>query len=112
VEKQNFHTIELDDILGTNHAEKLMKQDDPILRKYKGEYLYTPDEIRDKMNPGWNTRRAKLQDVLKLLELRDMKQNTLEMLTDKMDDSKREYLLKQLERDEQRIEDFLNEKVL
>lgn len=165
-EKQHFHTVELDSILGTNHVENIERKkkvcyfeqkygfnpykeevpeelsyweiyndencDNELKRiiekkcpeikelasidakiiKNKISCNYTFDEIRDKMEPGWDTRRAQLQDVLKLLELRDMKQNTLEMLTDKMDDSKREYLLKQLERDEQRIEDFLNEKVL
>ena len=165
-EKQYFHTVELDSILGTNHVENIERRKkvtyfeqkygfnpyeeeapeeicyweiyndencdnelktiiekkwpeikelaflDAKIIKNKISCHYTFDEIRDKMEPGWDTRRAQLQDVLKLLELRDMKQNTLEMLTDKMDDSKREYLLKQLERDEQRIEDFLNEKVL
>lgn len=168
-EKQIFHTVELDSILGTSFADNLKEniekkkkvtyfeqkygfnpyEEAPeelgywaiyndencdnelkriiekkcpeikelaslnakIVKQYSCGKVYTHDEIRDKINPGWNTRRAKLQDVLKLLELRDMKQNTLEMLTDKMDDSKREYLLKQLERDEKRIEDFLDERV-
>ena len=73
--------------------------------------VYTPDEIRDKMNPGWNTRRQKLQDVLKLLELRDLRQNTIDMLVENMPPEKRCFLEKQLERDEKRIEDFLNEVV-
>lgn len=113
VKDSPLKSVELPDDL----KEQLEDQANPVLTYYKHgdgseNNLYTPDEIRDKLNPGWNTRREKLQDVLRLLELRDMKANTLEMLTDKMDNSKREYLLKQLERDEKRIEDFLNEKVV
>lgn len=112
VKDSPLKSVELPDDL----KEQLEDQANPVLTYYKHgdgseNNLYTPDEIRDKLNPGWNTRREKLQDVLRLLELRDMKANTLEMLTDKMDNSKREYLLKQLERDEKRIEDFLNEEV-
>ena len=79
--------------------------------KNKISNTYTLDEIRDIMNPGWNTRRAKLQDVLKLLELRDMRQNTIDSLKQSTDPSMQEYLVKQLERDQKRIEDFLNEKI-
>lgn len=75
----------------------------------KPGWLYSPDEIRDKINPGWNTRREKLKDVLKLLELRDLRQNTIDMLVENMPPEKRCFLEKQLERDEKRIEDFLNE---
>jgi len=77
----------------------------------KGNKLMSQDEVRDKINPGWNTRRAKLQDVLKLLELRDLRQNTIDMLVENMPPEKRCYLEKQLERDEKRIEDFLNERI-
>lgn len=85
------------------------------IKQHDGENLklYSPKEIRDKINPGWNTRRAQLQDVLKLLELRDRRQNTVDMLTKDyiQDPAKRDYLTKQLERDEKRIEDFLDEEV-
>lgn len=82
------------------------------LKEAEGELkLYSVDEIRDKINPGWNTRREKLKDVLKLLELRDMRQNTMDSLMQSTDPSMQEYLVKQLERDEKRIEDFLNEKI-
>lgn len=77
----------------------------------KGNKLMSKDEIRDKINPGWNTRRAQLQDVLKLLELRDLRQNTIDMIQESTSGVKRDYLEKQLERDEKRIEDFLNEKI-
>lgn len=93
------------------------EQNNPILKHYKYDdgsenNLYAPEQVRNKVVPVWKTsRREKLQDVLRLLELRDIRQNTLEMLTDKIDNSKREYLLKQLERDDKRIEDFLNEEI-
>lgn len=83
-----------------------------IVKQYRCGDVYTHDEIRDKINQGWNTRREKLHDVLKLLDLRDLRQNTLDMLQDNMSSSEREHLSKQLERDEKRIEDFLNEKVI
>ena len=79
--------------------------------KNKISNTYTLDEIRDIMNPGWNTRRAKLQDVLKLLELRDMRQNTIDSLKQSTNASMQEYLVKQLERDQKRIEEFLNAKI-
>ena len=166
-EKQIFHTVELDSILGTSFADNLKENiekkkkvtyfeqkygfnpyeeeapeelgywdiyndencDDElkgiiekkfpeikelaslIVKQYKGEDLYTFDEIRDKRYPGWNTRRAKLHDVLKLLELRDIRQNTLSMIRNTKEISLKESLVEQLERDEKRIEDFLNEKV-
>ena len=81
---------------------------DSKLIKNKISNTYT---FRDIINPGWNTRRAQLQDVLKLLELRDLRQNTIDMLMEKITPEKRCYLEKQLERDEKRIEDFLNEKI-
>lgn len=82
-----------------------------ILKQYRCGDVYTHDEIRDKINPGWNTRREKLADVLKLLELRDLRQNTIDMLVENITPEKRCYLEKQLERDEKRIEDFLNERI-
>ena len=85
---------------------------DAKIIKNKISCNYTFDEIRDKMEPGWDTRRAQLQDVLKLLELRDMRQNTIDSLMQSTDPSMQEHLVKQLERDEKRIEDFLNEKIL
>ena len=98
-------------------TKEFEEQFNPVLKHYKygdgsENNLYAPDEIRDKMNPGWDTRREKLRDVLRLLELRDLRQNTVDMLMEKITPEKRCYLEKQLERDEQRIEDFLNEKVL
>jgi len=167
-EKQIFHTVELDSILGTSFADNLKEN---IEKKKKVTYFeqkygfnpyeeapeelcyweiyndencdnelkriiekkfpeikelafldskiiknkiscnYTFDEIRDKMNPGWNTRRAKLHDVLKLLELRDIRQNTLDMIGNTKEISLKESLVEQLKRDEKRIEDFLDEKV-
>lgn len=88
-----------------------IKELDARILKNKISNTYTFDEIRDIINPGWNTRRAQLQDVLKLLELRDLRQNTIDMLTERITPEKRCYLEKQLERDEKRIEDFLNEKI-
>lgn len=82
---------------------------DAKIIKNKISSTYTFDEMRDKINPGWNTRRQQLQDVLKLLELRDLRQNTIDMLVENMPPEKRCFLEKQLERDEKRIEDFLNE---
>lgn len=87
------------------------EQTNPILKKYRCGDVYTHDEIQDKINPGWNTRREKLADVLKLLELRDLRQNTIDMLVENITPEKRCYLEKQLERDDKRIEDFLNEEV-
>lgn len=84
---------------------------DAKIIKNKISNTYTFDEIRDIMNTGWNTRREKLKDVLKLLELRDMRQHTIDSLMQSTDRSMQEYLGKQLERDEKRIEDFLNEKI-
>ena len=167
-EKQIFHTVELDSILGTSFADNLKENiekkkkvtyfeqkygfnpyeealeelcyweiyndencDNELKRiiekkfpeikelafldskiiKNKISNTYTFDEIRDKMEPGWNTRRAKLQDVLKLLELRDIRQNTLNMIGNTKEISLKESLVEQLERDEKRIEDFLDERV-
>lgn len=94
--------------------EQLKDQANPVLAYYKHgdgseNNLYSPNEIRDKINPGWNTRREQLKDVLKLLELRDRRQSTLETLFDAKEPSLVEHLQNQLDRDEQRIEDFLNE---
>ena len=178
-EKQNFHTVELDSILGTSFADNLKENiekkkkvtyfeqkygfnpyekeapeelcyweiyndencDNELkgiiekkfpeikelsqnknhrtikscsnLKELEGELkLFSSEEIRDIMNPGWNTRRAKLHDVLKLLELRDIRQNTLNMIGNTKEISLKESLAEQLKRDEQRIEDFLNEEVL
>ena len=85
---------------------------DAKIIKNKISSTYTFDEIRDKMEPGWNTRRAQLQDVLKLLELRDRRQSTLDTLLNAKEPSLVEHLQNQLDRDEQRIEDFLNEKII
>lgn len=82
---------------------------DANIIKNKISNIYTFDEIRDIINPGWNTRREKLADVLKLLELRDLRQNTMDMLTENLPQEKRQYLEKQLDRDTRRIEDFLDE---
>ena len=86
-------------------CEWYLHKDDKIKESIK-EFMESTNKFYTKQ-----TKREQLKDVLRLLELRDMKANTLEMLTDKMDNSKREYLLKQLERDEKRIEDFLNGEV-
>ena len=91
--------------------KELASLDAKIVKQYRCGDVYTHDEIRDKINPGWNTRREKLQDVLKLLDLRDLRQNTIDMLVENMTPEKRCYLEKQLERDDKRIEDFLNEKI-
>ena len=91
--------------------KELASFEDKIRKQYRCEDIYTNDEIRDKINPGWNTRRQKLQDVIKLLELRDLRQNTIDMLKEKITPEKRCYLEKQLERDEKRIEEFLDEKI-
>ena len=168
-EKQNFHTVELDSILGTsfvdnlkeniekkkkvtyfeqkygfnpyeeaseelcyweiyndencdNELKRIIEKKCPeikelaslnakIVKQYCCGKVYTHDEIRDKINPGWNTRRAKLQDILKLLELRDIRQNTLNMIGNTKEISLKESLVEQLKRDEKRIEDFLDERV-
>lgn len=78
----------------------------------KGNKLMCQDEVRDKINPEWNTRRQQLQDVLKLLELRDRRQSTLDTLLNAKEPSLVEHLQNQLDRDDKRIEDFLNEKIL
>ena len=66
-----------------------------IVKQYSCGKVYTHDEVRDKINPGWNTRRQKLEDVLKLLELRDMRQNTIDSLMQSTDPSMQEHLVKQ-----------------
>ena len=34
----------------------------------KGNKLYSQDEIREKLNPGWKTRREKYSDIIELIE--------------------------------------------
>ena len=82
-----------------------------IVKQYSCGKVYTHDEVRDKINPGWNPRREKLQDVLKLLELRDRRQSTLDTLLNAKEPSLVEHLQNQLDRDDKRIEDFLNERI-
>ena len=112
VKDSPLKSVELSDYL----KEQLEDEANPVLAYYKygdgsENNLYSPDEIRNKINPGWNTRREKLKDVLKLLELRDIRQNTIDMLAENITPEKRCYLEKQLERDEKRLRDFLSEEV-
>ena len=60
------------------------------------------------------TRREKLKDVLELLDLYKLRENTLDMLKDetiKKRDYTKDLFIQQLERDEERIQRFLDEEI-
>lgn len=60
------------------------------------------------------TRREKLKDVLELLHLYKLRENTLDMLKDetiKKRDYTKDLFIQQLERDQERIERFLDEEI-
>lgn len=63
--------VNIDEIL-----QQCEEYSNPILRHYKHgdgseNNLYSQEEIRDKINPGWNTRRARLQEVIDYIDHRE-----------------------------------------
>ena len=84
-------------------CEWYLHKDDKIKESIK-EFMESTNKFYTKQ-----TKREQLKDVLKLLELRDIRQNTLDTIRNTKEISLKESLVKQLERDEKRIEDFLDE---
>lgn len=72
VKDSPFKSVELPEDL----KEQLEDQANPVLAYYKHgdgseNNLYSQEEIRDKINPGWNTRRARLQEVIDYIDHRE-----------------------------------------
>lgn len=81
------------------------------IKQYDGEELklYSPKEISDKINPGWNTRKNKYSDILEYIEMRlDLMQasNNLSESSNYQEQQKYQYIIEQKQK---KIDKWLNE---